>query len=110
MDLDASVARREVCSWDAGRASWQAIVNEQAIPPRDRQRADRPSWPVVVRVVWERDGEQLVVSRAVDWVRSSAPGGWSVLVRVVDRRRSLGWVWLAAADVHRAPPAGVENL
>ncbi|WP_284250353.1 hypothetical protein [Litorihabitans aurantiacus] len=51
--------------------------------------------PVVVRLVWERDGVEVVRGRATAWTRQL------VLVEVVDARLMVNGVWLALADVRR---------
>lgn len=74
----------------------QAVLNARPIPPRRLQNMGRRHIPVLVRVVWEHDGEQWLIASAVDWV------GRDVLVWF-DRElrlRTRG-VWLDAADVKR---------
>jgi hypothetical protein len=51
--------------------------------------------PVVVRIVWEHDGEEHVETEAAGWT------GRNVYVRMPDRRYRLTSVWLDAADVKR---------
>gem|GEM_PF-929759 len=76
-------------------ALWQRILNERPIPPRHLQNITRMPIPVTARMVWERDGVELVDTVAVDWV------GRDVLVRVTGPRRQTSGVWLDAADVRR---------
>ncbi len=73
----------------------QAILNERPIPPRRLQHQECTPIPVRVRLVWERDGEQWVDTRARDWV------GRDVLCDVNDRRWPVGGVWLDAGDMER---------
>ena len=73
----------------------KAVLNARPIPPQRLQRTDRQHVPVTARVVWERDGEELVDGEAVDWV------GRDVLVWWQDRRTRTRGVWLDAGDVHR---------
>ena len=81
-------------SWDSGRAVWQDVLNALPIPPLRRQR-HMTRVDVSARVVWERDGVEIVVGRAEWWC------GRAVLVHWTDLRlRALG-VWLDVADVER---------
>lgn len=50
---------------------------------------------VTARIVWSRDGEELVETRVIDWV------GRDVLVYMWDNRCSTRGVWLDASDVTR---------
>lgn len=80
----------------AERASrYQAILNERPIPPRHLQRTDRIPIPVVARIIWQRDGQQLIDTRAWDWV------GRDVRVDILDERWETGGVWVDAGDVRR---------
>lgn len=74
-------------------AKWQRILNAQAIPPRWQQRDCLV--PVLARIVWERDGDELVASSAFAW----AP--CLVLVELRDTRYRLRGVWLKPTDVCR---------
>lgn len=77
-------------------AAEQLILNARPIPPRRLQSLGRSTIAVVVRIVWERDGEQLVSTVARDWVSRD------VLVDVNDPRWPTRGVWLDAGDVRRA--------
>lgn len=82
--------------WDAHRDQWQDVLNEVAIPPRGRQHE---CWvPVTARLVWERDGLELLDTIAYAW------WGRLVLVEVLDRRRHIHGVWVHVSDVHRREP------
>lgn len=75
------------------RQGWQRIENAHAIPPR---RSQRECWAAVtVRLVWERDGVELVDTHAMAW------SGRLVLVQVADARYQLRGAWLDAGDVER---------
>ena len=50
---------------------------------------------MTARIVWSRDGEELVETRVIDWV------GRDVLVYMWDNRCSTRGVWLDASDVTR---------
>lgn len=76
-------------------ARWQTILNARPIPPRSAQRVDRRPIPVTVRVVWERDGAELIDTEAIDWV------GRDVLVQIADDRCQTKGAWLPAEDVRR---------
>jgi hypothetical protein len=73
----------------------QAILNERPIPPRHLQRVDRTPIPVTARIIWQRDGQELIDTRALDWV------GRDVLVEILDRRWRVTAVWIDAGDVRR---------
>jgi hypothetical protein len=94
-ELTRDLARRAAQSWDAHREDWQAIVNERAIPPRRVQKI--APWPIAIRarVVWERDGVELLDTVATGWTSRI------VLVEITDHRWRLRGVWLDAADVRR---------
>jgi hypothetical protein len=80
-------------SWDSHRGFWQDILNELPIPRRSLQH---DCWvPVTARIVWERDGLELVDTIAYAWF------GRKVLVEVLDHRRMIHGVWLHASDVCR---------
>lgn len=81
------------------RALLQALLNARPTPPRNRQRLDRQPIPVTVRLLWERDGLELLDTLARDWV------GHDVLVDVADERWGTRGVWLDVADVRRRPAA-----
>lgn len=76
-------------------AAEQLILNARPIPDRRLQQLGRATIPVTVRLVWERDGEELVDTLARDWV------GCDVLVDMDDHRWPTRGVWVDAADVMR---------
>lgn len=89
-DLARDLARRERQHWDQPH---QRILNAHPIPER---RLQRSGWvPVVARVVWEVDGEELAETVAVAWTSRL------VLVEVDSRRFGIGGAWLDPADVRR---------
>lgn len=77
------------------QARYQDILNARSIPDRRLQRTDRRPIPVTARVVWARDGIELIDTLAWDWV------GRDVRVAMSDLRRDTGGVWLDASDVTR---------
>ncbi|AEI11799.1 hypothetical protein [Cellulomonas gilvus] len=79
----------------AGADRWQALLNEREIPPSSRQRRLTAPIPVRARLVWERDGEEIIETMATHWA------GRAVLVRTSDRRRRFHGVWLDSTDVQR---------
>jgi len=81
---------------------FQKVLNERW-PLRDR-RGDRhalgiPDQPVGLvvdaRVIWERDGEEIVNGQARRWINAY------VYVAFSDPRLHGTGVWLRASDVHR---------
>jgi len=84
-------------SWDSYRDQWQDILNGFPIPRRGMQHDCRI--PVTARLVWERDGTELLDTVAYAWA------GRLVLVEVLDRRRFTHGVWLHASDVRRRTSA-----
>lgn len=84
-------------SWDSYRDQWQDIANELPIPPR---RLQHDCWvPVTARLVWERDGLELLDTVAYAWF------GRKVLVEMLDHRRYIHGVWLHISDVRRRTSA-----
>lgn len=73
----------------------QRILNARPIPDRRLQSLGRGTIPVVVRLIWERDGEEHVETVARDWV------GRDVLVDMDDYRWPTRGVWVDATDVQR---------
>jgi hypothetical protein len=74
---------------------WQTITNER-FPPDARTIPDqRHPIPVIVRVVWKRDGEEWIDGDAIRWARTH------VFVTFGDRRLSTIGVWVAPGDVRR---------
>lgn len=86
-----------VPAWSEGR---QAVLNAHPVPPRKAQRDAPDPIPVRARVVWERDGEELVETVAQAWTSRL------VLVTLSDRRAELRGVWLDPRDVQRLTPRG----
>jgi len=88
-------------SWDSSRDAWQDVLNALPIPP-ERDQRHMTQVRVRARVVWERDGVELVDGRAEYWA------GRAVLVHWRDLRlRNLG-VWLDVGDVERVRPRAAE--
>lgn len=86
-----------VPNWDEGR---QAILNSRPVPPPRAQRGARDTIRVRARVVWERDGEEVLDTVAVAWTSRL------VLVRVSDSRAVVRGAWLVPTDVERISPPG----
>ena len=82
----------------------QQITNGRPIPERRRQRDLPAPVAVVARIVWERDGPELVTTRARAW------SGRDVLVDVRDVRHPTLGVWLDAADVTRVSGPGPARV
>jgi hypothetical protein len=74
--------------WDS-----QEIVN--GLEARQPEHLLKPPVPVMVRVVWAVDGEELVQTTALVW------SGQAVYVRLADPRCRTNAVWLDGADVQR---------
>ena len=76
--------------WEEGR---QGILNsrEAQVP---RHTFGQPV-PVVVRIVWEHDGEEQIETVALGWT------GQHAYIRLPDSRYRFTAVWLDAADVTR---------
>ena len=76
--------------WEAGR---QDILNalEAQVP---RHTFGQPV-PVIIRVVWEHDGEEHIETVALGWT------GQRAYIRLPDPRYRFTAVWLDAADVKR---------
>lgn len=81
----------EPAAWDA---YLQPLANEHAVPASFTS-AGHPYPRVRVRLIWERDGEDVIETEAWAWTRDL------VLVYVRDRRRQTNGAWLSAADVER---------
>lgn len=79
--------------WDAYADQWQDILNELPTPPRHLQHDC--GIPVTARIVWERDGLELVDTIAYAWF------GRTVLVEILDPRLYTHGVWVHASDVRR---------
>lgn len=97
-NLDRDLAHRAAQSWDAHRDLWQTIVNARDIPPLRFQTIPADPIPVQVRIVWERDGLEVVEAVATGWTSRL------VLVDLDDRRARLRAVWLDPSDVRRCGP------
>lgn len=82
-------------SWAERAGRHQAILNAHAIPARRAQRTLHPEPTVEVRLVWERDGEELVRAVATAFTTRLA------LVRIADDRWPTLGVWLHPDDVRR---------
>lgn len=89
---------QRIPTWDASRGSWQRILNAAPIPARSTQRNLPEPVDVDARVVWERDGEETIRTRAHGWA------GRLAYVELRDPRAEIRWVWLPAEDVRRAAP------
>lgn len=87
--------RQEWASWDTDRARWQTISNELPIPAASAQKVAPVPVPVHARIVWERDGLEVLDAKAIGWTSQE------VLVQVLDPRRRIHGVWLPADDVRR---------
>ena len=76
--------------WEAGR---QGILNSTGaqVP----QHTFGQPVPVVVRIVWEHDGEEHIETEALGWSNGDA------YVRLPDSRWRFTAVWLDASDVKR---------
>jgi hypothetical protein len=75
----------------------QRILNDTGARVPEH-RLDRPV-PVVVRVVWEHDGEEHVETEALGWT------GQNVYLRLPDPRCRFTAVWLDASDLKRISPS-----
>jgi hypothetical protein len=77
---------------------WQAITNERF--PRDARTIpdQRHPIPVIVRVLWERDGEEWIDGEATRWTDHV------VFVTFGDRRLSTTGVWWYRATFGGALP------
>lgn len=94
-ESDAFVRAQQVMGPNAHADARQAIRNARPIPPASRQVAAAPPIDVIAWIVWERDGLELIETRAEAWA------GRDVLVAVRDVRWPVLGVWLAAQDVRR---------
>lgn len=83
----------EVPPWDQNR---QHLLNRWAVPSRFTPCPYPPGpIPVVARLRWSVDGEELHDGRATAWTERL------VLVELVDRRLGVNGVWLDLNDVRR---------
>lgn len=94
-DLGAFVRAQQSMGPNAHAALHQSIRNARPIPPASRQVAAPAPIDVTAWIVWERDGLELIDTRAEGWA------GRDVLVAVRDVRWPVLGVWLAAQDVRR---------
>lgn len=90
-----SMGEQAMLSWNSGAPRWQRLVNEVDVPPAREQTTALAPVPCVARLVWEVDGPEVVETVAIGWTPAA------VLVRVYDRRRQLGGVWVPVGDVRR---------
>ena len=74
--------------WDA-----QPITN--SLTARVPEHTLSPPTPIVARVVWAVDGEEVVHTTALGW------SGQAVYVRLADPRCRTNAIWLDGADVQR---------
>jgi hypothetical protein len=89
------MSEQAALSWDSRSALWQELVNSVPIPPVRAQTKAPDPVACLVRLVWERDGPELVQTVAIGWTARA------VLVRMQDPRWRLGGAWVPAGDVHR---------
>ena len=94
-DLDRDLARRASQSWDAHRGDWQAVLNARDVPPLRSQTIPADPIAARVRIVWERDGVELVDTVVTGWTSHL------VLVLMTDHRARIRGVWLDPRDVRR---------
>mgnify|MGYP003445444814 CR=1 FL=1 len=80
--------------WEAGR---QGIVNSTGA--RVPEHTFGQPVPVVVRIVWEHDGEEHIETVALGWT------GQHAYIRLPDPRYRFTAVWLDASDVKRINPS-----
>lgn len=97
-DLERDLARRASQSWDAHRGDWRAILNARDVPPLRSQTIPADPILVTARIMWERDGLELVETVAAGWTSRL------VLVDLDDRRTYVRAVWLDPSDVRRRRP------
>jgi hypothetical protein len=76
--------------WEAGR---QGILN--ALRAQMPRHTFGQPVPVVVRIMWEHDGEEHIETVALGWT------GQHAYIRLPDPRYRFTAVWLNAADVTR---------
>lgn len=87
-------------AWDANSDQHQQIRNGVAVPPAAAQHRAARVWHIEARVVWSRDGQEVIAATSDTWTQHA------VLVNLEDRRWPLLGVWLPVADVRRAPAPG----
>lgn len=80
---------------DERLALHQRLLSARPIPSMDRQNPGRTPIAVMVRLVWEFDGQECLDTLAWDWVDRD------VLVDVPGPRLQVAAVWLAAGDLRR---------
>lgn len=87
-----------VPAWDEGH---QSVLNAHPVPQLRAQRGwGTTPIPVRARIVWERDGLEVVATTVQAWTSRL------VLVNLPDRRASVRGVWLDPSDVERVSPPG----
>ncbi len=91
---------KDAPTWAANRHLWQAIVNSVAIPSRHLQRDLAPKVPVRARLVWERDGQQMIETTCGIWAPTESGPVVHVWLRG-DRRAQVKWCWLRVGDTVR---------
>lgn len=82
-------------SWYASSHLWQTPTNAVAVPPRRAQRDLEPPIDVLVRVVWPRDGVEMITARAVAYTTNLVLCHWS------EPRLQILGAWFDAGDVTR---------
>lgn len=82
-------------TWYAHRDSWQPIINAHEVPDRRLQQELATPIPVRVRLIWQRDGTELLDTIAVGWA------GQLVHVQVRDVRVRIRFAWVHAEHVAR---------
>ena len=75
----------------------QGILN--ALEAQKPQHTFRQPVPVVVRIVWEHNGEEHIETMALGWTSQHA------YIRLPDPRYRFTAVWLDASDVKRINPS-----
>lgn len=93
---------QRIPAWNASEGQWQEILNAAAIPPRRAQRDLTAPVPIDARVIWERDGVEVIRTLAHGWA------GRLAYVELRDPRAQIRWVWLPAEDVTRVPVDGAD--
>lgn len=79
-------------SWREGH---QDVLNAHPVPERNTQTTAPNPVAVRARIVWAREGEELIATLAVAWTSQL------VLVELADARCAVRGVWLEPADVQR---------
>lgn len=82
-------------SWYAHRDTWQPLTNAHSVPDRRLQHDLTTPVPVRVRLIWQRDGPELLDTIALGWA------GHLVRVQVRDLRSRAAYAWVHAEHVAR---------